>query len=311
MRVVFMGTPDFAVGCLAAICGSKHQVVATVTVADKPTGRGLQVSESAVKKYAISKDIPVLQPEKLRDPTFIEELRAYKADVFVVVAFRMLPELVWAMPPLGTINLHASVLPQYRGAAPINWAIINGDKTTGVSTFFIEKEIDSGKIIEVDTLEIGPDETAGDLHDRLLEMGSQLMVKTLDQVETASYTARDQIFTENLKPAPKIFKETCQISFNKKSQEIHNFVRGLSPYPAAWTILADKQMKIFRTALVPENQSDLRDLDKINTSHYTIYSDHKKKLYVGTEDGFIEILSLQLEGKKRMSTEDFLRGYRF
>lgn len=308
MRIVFMGTPDFAVASLQRLVENGFEVVAVVTAADKPVGRGQKLSESPVKKYAVSQGIPVLQPEKLKSPNFIAELAAFKADLQVVVAFRMLPEVVWAMPPKGTINLHGSLLPQYRGAAPINWALINGEKKTGVTTFFIEKEIDTGKIIYTDELSIGDNETAGEIHDKMMGLGADLMVKTVKAIEKGGYPSVAQVFSEELKAAPKIFKETCEINWKNDSQSIHNFIRGLSPYPAAWTILAGKQLKIFSSRIaetLPEN------LEEINGGEFSFFTNHKKALFVKTSDGFLEILSLQLEGKKRMETEDFLRGYRF
>ena len=303
-----MGTPDFAVATLQRLVENNFEVVAVVTAPDKPVGRGLKMSESPVKKYAVSRNIPVLQPEKLKNKSFLEELAGYQADLQVVVAFRMLPEAVWAMPPKGTINLHGSLLPQYRGAAPINWAVINGEKTTGVTTFFIEKEIDTGKIIYTDTLPIGENDTAGDLHDRMMWAGADLVVKTVKAIEAGDHPEQPQVFSEELKAAPKIFKETTEINWSKDAASLHNFVRGLSPYPAAWTTLAGKQLKIFETRplnALPEN------LEPVENSGYPLYTDHKKTLVAQTGNGFLHILALQLEGKKRMGAEEFLRGYRF
>jgi len=308
MRIVFMGTPDFAVATLQRLVEHNFEVVAVVTAPDKPVGRGLKMSASPVRKYAESRNIPVLQPEKLKNKAFLEELAAFKADLQVVVAFRMLPEAVWAMPPKGTINLHGSLLPQYRGAAPINWAVINGEKMTGVTTFFIEKEIDTGKIIFTDTLEIGENDTAGDLHDKMMWTGADLVVKTVKAIEVGSYPEQPQDFSGELKAAPKIFKETTEIDWSKDAASLHNFVRGLSPYPAAWTMLANKQLKIFETRpldALPGN------LERVQNGEYPLYTDHKKNLVAQTGNGFLSILSLQLEGKKRMTTEEFLRGYRF
>jgi len=303
-----MGTPDFAVATLQRLVEHNFEVVAVVTAPDKPVGRGLKMSASPVRKYAESRNIPVLQPEKLKNKAFLEELAAFKADLQVVVAFRMLPEAVWAMPPKGTINLHGSLLPQYRGAAPINWAVINGEKMTGVTTFFIEKEIDTGKIIFTDTLEIGENDTAGDLHDKMMWTGADLVVKTVKAIEVGSYPEQPQDFSGELKAAPKIFKETTEIDWSKDAASLHNFVRGLSPYPAAWTMLANKQLKIFETRpldALPGN------LERVQNGEYPLYTDHKKNLVAQTGNGFLSILSLQLEGKKRMTTEEFLRGYRF
>lgn len=300
-----MGTPDFAVATLQRLVENNFEVVAVVTAPDKPVGRGLKMSESPVKKYAVSQNIPVLQPEKLRNRAFLEELAAFRADLQVVVAFRMLPEAVWAMPPRGTINLHGSLLPQYRGAAPINWAVMNGEKTTGVTTFFIEKEIDTGKIIFTDTLPIGENDSAGDLHDTMMWTGADLVVKTVKAIEAGNYPEQPQDFSGELKAAPKIFKETTEIDWAGDAASLHNFVRGLSPYPAAWTTLNDKQLKIFETRVLPTLPPEL---EQVNTR---LYTDHKKRLVAATARGYLDILSLQLEGKKRMTTEEFLRGYRF
>jgi len=300
-----MGTPDFAVATLQRLVENNFEVVAVVTAPDKPVGRGLKMSESPVKKYAVSQNIPVLQPEKLRNRAFLEELAAFRADLQVVVAFRMLPEAVWAMPPRGTINLHGSLLPQYRGAAPINWAVMNGEKTTGVTTFFIEKEIDTGKIIFTDTLPIGENDSAGDLHDTMMWTGADLVVKTVKAIEAGNYPEQPQDFSGELKAAPKIFKETTEIDWAGDAASLHNFVRGLSPYPAAWTTLNDKQLKIFETRVLHTLPPEL---EQVNTR---LYTDHKKRLVAATARGYLDILSLQLEGKKRMTTEEFLRGYRF
>lgn len=303
-----MGTPDFAVATLQKLVENNFEVVAVITAPDKPTGRGQKLAESAVKKYAVSQRISVLQPEKLKNKSFLEELASYKADLQIVVAFRMLPEVVWAMPPKGTVNLHGSLLPQYRGAAPINWAIINGEKTTGVTTFFIEKEIDTGKIIFSEKINIGENETAGELHDKMMEVGAKLVIKTIQAIEEGNYPAIPQNFNQELKPAPKIFKEDTAIDWSKDARSIHNFIRGLSPYPAAWTTLNQKQLKIFETrplSVIPDN------LKENQTEHFSFFTDHKSTLIIKTFDGGIRVLSLQLEGKKRMTAEEFLRGYRF
>jgi methionyl-tRNA formyltransferase len=284
------------------------EVVAAITAPDKPVGRGQKMSESPVKKYALSRGIPVLQPEKLKNKAFLEELANYKADLQVVVAFRMLPEAVWAMPKMGTINLHGSLLPQYRGAAPINWAVINGEIITGVTTFFIEKEIDTGNVIFSENIEIKATDTAGDLHDRMMWIGGDLMVKTVKAIESGVYPSVKQDFSQELKPAPKIFKETCKIDWQQDAKAIYDFVRGLSPYPAAWTTLDGKVLKIFETEIVNE---ELLELDNLVFEEFKLKTDHKKHLLIQTSDSFLAIKSLQLEGKKRMSTEEFLRGYRF
>ena len=299
-RIVFMGTPEFAVSSLQKLVESGCEVVAVVTAPDKPAGRGLQLTPSPVKKYAVSQGIPVLQPEKLKNPDFLAQLRNYQADLQVVVAFRMLPEVVWNMPPKGTFNLHASLLPQYRGAAPINWAIINGETQTGATTFFLEHEIDTGKIIFQEPEPIHYDDTVGTLYERLMHKGAELVVRTVNAVEAGNYPQIPQPTAETLKAAPKIFKETCEINWNQPSETIRNFVRGLSPYPTAWTTLNGKICKIFKTSVVNEKKS--------TDSSATIQSDNKTYLHFKTADGWIAIEELQLEGKKRMGIEEFLRG---
>ena len=303
-----MGTPDFAVATLQRLVENGFEVVAAITAPDKPVGRGQKMSESPVKKYAILQGIPVLQPEKLKNKAFLEELATYKADLQVVVAFRMLPEEVWAMPKMGTINLHGSLLPQYRGAAPINWAVINGETMTGVTTFFIEKEIDTGNIIFSENIEIKATDTAGDLHDRMMWIGGDLMVRTLKAIASGVYPSVEQNFSQELKPAPKIFKETCKIDWQKDAKTIYDFVRGLSPYPAAWTMLDGKVLKIFETEIFNE---ELPDMYNQAFEDFTLKTDHKKQLHIQTSNGCLAIKSLQLEGKKRMTTDEFLRGYRF
>ncbi len=299
-RIVFMGTPEFAVSSLQKLVESGCEVVAVVTAPDKPAGRGLQLTPSPVKQYAVSQGIPVLQPEKLKNPDFLAQLRNYQADLQVVVAFRMLPEVVWNMPPKGTFNLHASLLPQYRGAAPINWAIINGETQTGATTFFLEHEIDTGKIIFQEPEPIHYDDTVGTLYERLMHKGAELVVRTVNAVEAGNYPQIPQPTAETLKAAPKIFKETCEINWNQPSETIRNFVRGLSPYPTAWTTLNGKICKIFKTSVVNEKKS--------TDSSATIQSDNKTYLHFKTADGWIAIEELQLEGKKRMGIEEFLRG---
>lgn len=300
LRIIFMGTPDFAVPSLDILVQHNYNVVAVITAPDKPAGRGLQIQQSPVKKYALEQGIPVLQPEKLKDPMFLEELEFLKPDLQVVVAFRMLPEKVWALPGEGTLNLHGSLLPDYRGAAPINWAVINGEKETGVTTFFLKHEIDTGDIIFQEKIEIGKDETAGELHDRMMEVGAGLVLKTVNAIAEGNVKTHPQPETKRPKPAPKIFKENCRMEWHEPLGELHNFVRGLSPYPGAWTLLDNKNFKIYRTNKVDAVQH--APIGKILT-------DGKKFLKVACEGGFLELLEVQLEGKKKMNIEDFLRGY--
>lgn len=301
MKIVFMGTPDFAVASLDALLQANFDVVAVVTAPDKPSGRGQKLSESAVKKYATEKGIPVLQPEKLKNPEFIEELRSYQADLQVVVAFRMLPEVVWNMPPKGTINLHGSLLPQYRGAAPINHAIINGEKESGVTTFFLTHEIDTGNIILSDSTPISGDETAGDLHDKLMYIGASLLVKTLKAIEAGEVNEQPQTQNGELKHAPKIFKDDCKIDWNNQAQTIYNLIRGLSPYPTAFTFLNDKTLKVFKAEIEDKEPGIVAG---------GFLTDGKTYLKFAAKDGFIKLLDIQYEGKKRMLIEDFLRGMR-
>ncbi len=301
MKIVFMGTPDFAVASLDALVQANFDVVAVITAPDKPAGRGQKMNESAVKKYAIEKNIPVLQPEKLKNLEFLEQLKAYQADLQVVVAFRMLPEVVWNMPPKGTINLHGSLLPQYRGAAPINHAIINGEKESGVTTFFLTHEIDTGAIIQSASTPISDEETAGDLHDKLMHIGAELLVKTVTAIEKGDYTEQPQPQNDVLKHAPKIFKDDCKINWNNSSQQIFNLIRGLSPYPTAFTLLNDKTLKIFKAELEDKEPAIVAG---------GFLTDGKTYLKFATKDGFIKLLDIQYEGKKRMAIEDFLRGMR-
>jgi len=301
MKIVFMGTPDFAVASLDALVKANFDIVAVITAPDKLAGRGQKINESAVKKYASEKGIPVLQPEKLKNPEFLEELKSYHADLQVVVAFRMLPEVVWSMPPKGTINLHGSLLPQYRGAAPINHAIINGEKESGVTTFFLTHEIDTGDIILSDATPIADDETAGELHDKLMIVGANLLVKTVKAIAEGNFTEQPQPQTDVLKHAPKIFKEDCKIDWNKPAQQVHNLIRGLSPYPTAFTILNDKTLKIFKATLEEKEPG---------IAAGGFLTDGKTYLKFATKDGFIKLLDIQYEGKKRMLIEDFLRGIR-
>jgi methionyl-tRNA formyltransferase len=301
-----MGTPDFAVESLKKLVESGSNVIAVITAPDKPAGRGKKLQASPVKIYAESQEITVLQPLKLKNPSFIEELRSYNADLQVVVAFRMLPEIVWDLPQFGTINLHGSLLPQYRGAAPINWAVMNGETETGVTTFFIEKEIDTGKIIFKETLAINATDNAGSMHDKLMILGSNLVLKTVRSIEKGSYPQIDQEEFEELKSAPKIFKEDCKIDWTKSIVEIHDFIRGLSPYPTAWTsfeVLGNGQkgsIKIF--------SSEIAENKTIKVPG-TIISDNKTFLQIACKNGFIGVLSLQMPGKKRLTIEDFLRGF--
>jgi len=301
MKIVFMGTPDFAVASLDALVKAEFDIVAVITAPDKPAGRGQKLNESAVKKYAFEKGIPVLQPEKLKNPEFLETLKSYEADLQVVVAFRMLPEVVWNMPPKGTINLHGSLLPQYRGAAPINHAIINGEQESGVTTFFLTHEIDTGDIILSDSTPIADDETAGELHDKLMIIGANLLVKTVKAIEAGNFSEQPQPQSDVLKHAPKIFKDDCKIDWNNPAKQVHNLIRGLSPYPTAFTILNDKVLKIFK--------AEIEDKEP-GIAAGGFLTDGKTFLKFATKDGFIKLLDIQYEGKKRMLIEDFLRGMR-
>jgi methionyl-tRNA formyltransferase len=297
-----MGTPQFAVASLDALITAGCDVVAVVTAPDKPAGRGQKVNQSAVKQYADTKGIKVLQPEKLKNPEFLQELEALKADLQVVVAFRMLPEVVWNMPPKGTINLHASLLPQYRGAAPINWAIINGEQETGVTTFFLKQDIDTGDILFTEKVTLTGTETAGELHDRLMNKGAGLLVKTVKGIESGRYNEHPQAHLEEgieLKHAPKIFKADCLIDFIRPVKDVYNLIRGLSPSPAAYTMINDKVLKIYN-ATYEETEPGIAAGGFI--------TNHKTHLKFAATDGFIHATDVQLEGKKRMSIEEFLRG---
>lgn len=300
MRIVFLGTPVFAVASLKAMIEAGFDVAGVVTAPDKPAGRGMQLQQSPVKQFALEHGLKVLQPEKLRDPGFLSELKALDADLQVVIAFRMLPEAVWNMPPKGTVNLHASLLPDYRGAAPINWAIINGEKETGVCTFFLKQEIDTGNIIMSDKCPITETMTAGELHDKLMNKGASLIVNTLRAIEDGSYTTSPQPEITG-KHAPKIFTETCEIKWNQPVNEAYNLIRGLSPYPAAFTNFNDKSMKIYEAR-------------KETTAHHVQWgeyeTDGKSFLRFACPDGWIYAESIQLQGKKRMQVTEFLRGYR-
>lgn len=306
IRIVFLGTPDFAVESLHRIVDHQIQVLAVVTTPDKPAGRGLKIRESAVKAFAVSHDIPVLQPDDLKDPHFIEQLRSYNANLFVVVAFRKLPDEVWSMPALGTFNLHASLLPQYRGAAPINHAIMNGEKSTGVTTFFLNSGIDTGKIILNREQEIGPDETAGELHDRLMSSGAELVIETIEAIASGQCTPQNQpTAISPLKTAQRLFRAHGRIDWTKSASEVHNHVRGLSPYPGAWGILRteghESEIKIQRSGLVPGNHS-------LRPGQVVVTDD--KRLLVACSDGMIALLTVQPAGKKSMNIREFINGLR-
>lgn len=302
IRIVFMGTPDFAVPTLKRLMEEHLNVVGVVTAPDKPAGRGMQLQSSAVKQYAASVGLPVLQPEKLRDPAFLEALSGLKADLQIVVAFRMLPEVVWNMPPMGTVNLHASLLPQYRGAAPINWAIIEGEKITGLTTFKLQHAIDTGNILLQMEMPIAPSEDAGSLHDRMQQAGAGLVFETVKGLVTGTLQERPQPETAVLMPAPKIFKETCRIDFNQPAQQIFNLIRGLAPFPAAYTELDGKMLKIYQAHI---------EADKPGMEPGELSTDGKTYLGFSCLDGFIAVDQLQLAGKKKMSAIEFLRGYHF
>lgn len=300
-----MGTPEFAVASLDKLVNAGWDVVGVVTAPDKPAGRGMQLQQSAVKKYACEKNLNILQPEKLKSLEFIEQLRSLNADLQVVVAFRMLPEIVWNMPPMGTINLHGSLLPQYRGAAPINWAIINGEKETGVTTFKLQHEIDTGNILLAQRFAIGEEETAGELHDRMKEIGADLLLKTVEGLSegTLKEVPQKEISSDTLKHAPKIFTETCKIDWNRSVNEIHDLIRGLSPYPTAFTELNGKKLKVFKAV---RNNTEVVAVKP--GQHRT---DGKTYLQIACSNGWLNIIELQMEGKKRLLVEEFLRGYRF
>ena len=312
MKIVYFGTPEFAASQLEAILDAGYEVPVVVTAPDRPAGRGKQMHASEVKECALKHGLPVLQPEKLKDEAFVEQLRSYNADLFVVVAFRMLPEVVWSMPPKGTINLHASLLPQYRGAAPINHAIINGEKETGLTTFILDKEIDTGAMIMQEKLAIGETMNAGELHDALMRLGNDVIVKTIKMIEEGRVEARTQnsvIEKENmtLKPAPKIFKEDCYIDWRKTGKEIYDFVRGLSPYPAAHAKIQNPEgeildLKIFETELAPKSNN--------NDCILTLKTDEKTFLEVVLDDFYLKIIEIQQPGKKAMKIAEFLRGTR-
>lgn len=308
LRIVYMGTPDFAVESLRRLVEGGYNVVAVITMPDKPAGRGHKIQFSPVKEYALSQGLPILQPERLKDETFVEQLRALHADLQIVVAFRMLPEVVWNMPPMGTFNLHASLLPQYRGAAPLNWAIINGDTETGITTFFLKHEIDTGEIIQQKRIPILPDDNVGTIHDKLMVLGADMVVETVDAILAGTVKPVDQasIHTdEPLRPAPKIFKDICHIDWSKPCMQIHNLVRGLSPYPAAWCEWVSPEgnrlgVKIFRTTPLPTSHS---------FEPGSVHTDGKSRIDIACADGYVRIEELQLAGKKRMAAADLLRGF--
>lgn len=297
-----MGTPDFAVQPLRELVENNYEVVAVVTMPDKPAGRGHHLQFSPVKQYAIEHNLPVLQPERLKDPEFLEQLRSYNADLQIVVAFRMLPEVVWSMPPKGTFNLHASLLPEYRGAAPINWAVINGETRTGITTFFLQHAIDTGDIIMQEAIDIAPEDNVGDIHDRLMMLGGKLVLRTVDMIEAGNVTLQKQPEAD-IKPAPKIFKETCELHFDQPVERLHNLVRGLSPYPAAWCTMQDGRIiKIYKTSFQVCNVSE---------NAGTLLTDNKKYMKFACSDGYLNILELQMPGKRRMGIEELLRGTKF
>ncbi len=305
LRIVFMGTPEFAVGILDTIIKHDYDVVGVITAADKPAGRGQKIKYSAVKEYALNHQLTLLQPTNLKDESFLQKLKSLKANVQIVVAFRMLPEVVWKMPKLGTFNLHASLLPNYRGAAPINWVIINGDTKTGVSTFFIDDKIDTGAIILISETEISPDENAGQLHDRLMHLGSETILKTLELIKKGNVVTTIQKDNPEIKTAYKLNKENCKIDWTKSAVEIYNLIRGLNPYPSAWCLFRDKNeewnIKIHEAKIVLENHS-------YNVGNLICT---KKEMKIAVENGFLQVLSLQFPGKKKMNTAELLNGMTF
>lgn len=309
LRIVYMGTPEFAVEALQRLIEGGYNIVGVITTPDKPVGRGHHVQYSAIKEYALSKNLPLLQPERLKEELFLEALQAWKADLQIVVAFRMLPEVVWNMPKYGTFNLHASLLPQYRGAAPINWAIINGDTETGITTFFLDKEIDTGQIIQQVKIPIKETDDVGIIHDKLMMLGGDLVIETVNNIinKTIKPIPQEEIKIEGeLRPAPKIFKETCRIDWTQSTEHIYNLIRGLSPYPAAWSELSSPNgekniLKIYESKkAIEKNPSERAGTIKTDGKHY---------FRIATGDGYIDILQLQLPGRKKMTVEEFLRGH--
>lgn len=309
LRIVYMGTPDFAVESLRQLVEGGYNVAGVITMPDKPAGRGHKIQYSPVKQYALGQNLPLLQPQNLKDESFIQSLRDWKADLQIVVAFRMLPEVVWNMPRLGTFNLHASLLPQYRGAAPINWAVINGDTETGITTFFLKHEIDTGEVIRQQRVPIADTDNVEVVHDKLMMLGGKLVVETVDDIlndRVKPMPQEEMAVAGELRPAPKIFKETCRIDWNRPVKKIYDFVRGLSPYPGAWTELISPEgetvvLKIFESE---------KNVEKHGLIPGTIVTDGKKTIKIAVPDGFLSILSLQLPGKKRLKTDELLRGFR-
>lgn len=311
LKIVFFGTPDFAVESLSRLVDGGYNVVAVVTMPDKPAGRGRQIQQSDVKRYAVEHDLPVLQPVSLKDEVFIEELRAFNAQLFIVIAFRMLPEAVWQMPPLGTFNLHASLLPRYRGAAPINWAVMHGDTETGVTTFFLKHEIDTGDVIQQRSCPIGRHDNVEAVHDQLMVMGADMVLETVDAIiaGTVKPIPQEQMLTAGQQPtpAPKIFKDTCRVDWSRPAEDLYNHIRGLSPYPAAWTTMTDDTgnsttLKLYETGEPETFNSGEKPVPG------TIKAD-RKTLRIACADGWLQVLSLQQSGKKRMDTDAFLRGF--
>lgn len=308
LRIVFMGTPEFAVASLDALLKANCNIVAVITAPDKPGGRGMQFQQSAIKKYALENNLTVLQPEKLKSPHFLSELSSLKADLQIVVAFRMLPEVVWDMPAMGSVNLHGSLLPQYRGAAPINWAVINGETETGVTTFKLKHEIDTGDILLQESFSIEQDETAGEVHDKMKEIGAQLLIRTVKGLADNTLIESPQNSTMKvqnveLKHAPKIFTETCKINWHQPVDEVYNLIRGLAPHPTAFTFVNNKKLKIYKAVKVPGSPTD-EEAGSFTT-------DSKSFLQFACKGGYISVVELQLEGKKRMGIAEFLRGFRF
>ncbi len=302
LRIVFMGTPEFAVATLEAIYENEHKIVGVITAPDRPAGRGRKLQQSAVKQYALKKELPILQPTNLKSKKFLDELKSLKANLQIVVAFRMLPKVVWGMPKYGTFNLHASLLPNYRGAAPINWAIINGEQKTGVTTFYIDEKIDTGEILLQQETDIDENETAGELHDKLMAIGARLVIQTVDLIASGKATTEKQVVSEEIKSANKIYKETCQIDWQKPLAEIYNHIRGLSPYPTAWTHLINGKEAIFLKIYKVSKEVDSHN-HKIGTILAT-----KKELKVAVKGGYIVLVEVQFSGKKRMPISDLLNG---
>lgn len=301
LRIVFMGTPEFAVPSLDILLKNDFNIVGVITSTDKFGGRGgKKLIESPIKKYAIENGLRILQPKNLKAPEFVEELKSLQADLQVVVAFRMLPVIVWDMPPLGTINLHSSLLPKYRGAAPINWAVINGETETGVTTFFLKHEIDTGDLLLSEKVKIGENETAGELHDKLKVVGAEVVLKSVKMIENDDFQLAPQDNSQVSK-APKIFHDTCEIDFSQKTKNVHNFIRGLSPFPTAWTILDGQKLKVFRSEKMEQTH---------NFKPGEIVSDNKNYLKIATQDGLVQIMELQLQGRKKMDVKSFLNGYK-